>query len=70
MKLLVAHIILCPVTIIVNSELGGMGMTAVMVYFELICWHMPGRTEENHKIPQISLCPVRDLYYAPPIYCI
>jgi len=54
MKLSVACIILCPMTIIVNSELGGMWMAAVMICFELICWHMPGRTEENHKIPQVS----------------
>ena len=54
MNLLVARIMLFPMTIIVNSELGGMWMAAVMVYFELICWHMPGRTEEKHKIPQVS----------------
>jgi hypothetical protein len=54
MKLLVARIILCPMTIIVNSELGGMWMAAVMVCFELICLRMPGRTEENHKIAQVS----------------
>jgi hypothetical protein len=54
MKLLVARIILYPMTIIVNSELGELWMAAVMVYFELIYWHMPGRTEKNHKISQVS----------------
>jgi hypothetical protein len=54
MKPIVAYIILCPMTIIVNSEFRGMWMAAFTVYFELICWHMLGRTEENHKIPQVS----------------
>lgn len=41
-------------TVIVNSEMGGMWKEAVMAHFELLCWHMPGRTEENHKLPQVS----------------
>jgi len=49
-------------TIIVNNKLEGVWVAAFMVCFEPICCHMPGSTEENHKIPQVSQCPVRDLY--------
>jgi hypothetical protein len=34
-----------------NSELERISKEMVMAKFKVLFWHLPGRTEENHKKP-------------------
>jgi hypothetical protein len=52
-----------------NDELENIRKEAGMAYYEMLLWHLPGGSGENHKnLSQDSLSLSQDLNQGPPEY--
>jgi hypothetical protein len=55
-------------TVIGDNQLGRMFKATVMVQLEVLSWHLPGDTGENHEKSQNSRCSGNILNLSPPRY--